>query len=232
MKLGIMQPYILPYIGYFQLIKSVDFFLVCDNMQYTKKGWINRNRILQNGKDAFFTLPLKNAPQSAHIADREIAPDFNAEHLLQQFTHAYQRSPYFEEALPLLQSIMRHNDLNLFNFNLNSIREVCKHLGIQTRIGKTSDAPINHDLKKEDKVLALCQAMGAQTYINSIGGRELYNKERFKQNGVSLDFLETTPFQYKQFKNEFIPWLSMVDILMFNPIETIKQWTSSNYIFI
>ena len=229
MKLAIMQPYILPYIGYFQLIQSVDLFLVCDNLQYTKKGWINRNRILQNGRDAFFTLPLKHAPQSAHIADRHLAPDFHADHLLKQFTIAYQRSRYFEETFPLLQRIFLHNDLNLFNFNLNSITEVCNHLGIQTRIGKTSDAPINHDLKKEDKVLALCHAMGAQTYINSIGGRELYDKERFNQNGVSLNVLETTQIQYKQFNSEFIPWLSMVDLLMFNPLENVKKWTSSNY---
>ncbi|RFC42446.1 MAG: WbqC-like protein family protein [Verrucomicrobia bacterium] len=229
MKLAIMQPYILPYIGYFQLISSVDFFLACDNMQYTRKGWINRNRILQNGKDILFSLPLKHASQTANISEREITSDFNRERFLKQFSNAYKKCVFFEQTLPLLERILGHQDLNLFNFNLNSIKTVCDYLGIQTKIGRTSDIPINPLLKKEERVIALCQSLNADTYINSIGGRELYSKDRFKNNGISLAFLESSPLEYKQFHPHFIPWLSIVDILMFNPIERVREMVSSNY---
>lgn len=229
MKLAIMQPYILPYIGYFQLIHSVDFFLACDNMQYTKKGWINRNRILQNGQDSLFSLPLKHAPQSFNIAERELCPDFKAEKILKQFSDAYKKSVFFEETFPLLEQIFHHCDLNLFNFNLHSIREVCQVLGIRTPIERTSAIPIDPTLKKEDRVIALCQKLKADTYINSIGGQEIYSKDRFKKNGVSLHFLESEPLKYAQFNGDFVPWLSIIDALMFNPAERVREMVFSNY---
>ncbi len=73
MKLAIMQPYFFPYIGYFQLINTVDEFVVYDNIEFTKKGWINRNRILVNGKDEYITLPIKKDSDFLHVKDRFLA---------------------------------------------------------------------------------------------------------------------------------------------------------------
>ncbi|MEO8119442.1 MAG: WbqC family protein [Rhodoferax sp.] len=229
MKLAIMQPYFFPYIGYFQLISAVDVFIVYDNIKYTKKGWINRNRMLQNGQDALFSLPLKSDSDYLVMCERELAADFNLDKLLNQFKGAYRRAPYFEETYQLIAQLVRHDDKNLFRYLHHSIVKTCEYLGITTQIKLSSNIAIDHSLKNQDKVLALCEAVGASTYVNAIGGVELYSKETFREKGVDLKFIQSTPFEYPQLGNAFVPWLSIIDVMMFNPLETIKTCIGTNY---
>jgi hypothetical protein len=229
MKLAIMQPYFFPYIGYFQLIAAVDMFIVYDNIKYTKKGWINRNRMLQNGKDMMFSLPLKSASDTLNVCNRELAADFNHNKLLNQFKGAYRRAPYFAQTLPLIEEIVQYEDTNLFRFLHHSIVRTCEHLGITTEIRVSSGITIDHGLKNQDKVLALCEAAGASTYVNAIGGMELYSKKMFLEKGVDLKFIQSKPFEYPQFGGAFVPWLSIIDVMMFNSIDTIRTCTTTNY---
>jgi len=222
MRLAIMQPYFMPYIGYFQLIAAVDTFVVYDNIKYTKKGWINRNRMLQNGKDTMFSLPLKSGSDSLEVCERELAGDFNRDKLLSQIKGAYRRAPYFEQTFPLIEQIVRYEDANLFRFLHHSIAKTCEHLDIGTEIRISSGIAIDHELKGQDKVIALCEAVGATTYVNAIGGMELYSKEIFLARGVELKFIKSKPFEYVQFGAEFVPWLSIIDVMMFNPLSVIR----------
>lgn len=224
-----MQPYFLPYIGYFQLIAAVDLFIVYDNIKYTKKGWINRNRLLQNGRDVMFSLPLKSGSDSLDVCERELAADFNRDKLLNQLKGAYRRAPHFEQTFPLVEQIMRYEDTNLFRFLHHSIVNTCEHLGITTEIRISSEIAIDHGLTSQNKVLALCEAVGATTYINAIGGMELYSKEVFLEKGIELKFIRSLPFEYEQLGNEFVPWLSIIDVMMFNPIESIRKCITTNY---
>ncbi len=223
MRVGIMQPYFFPYIGYFQLIAAVDLFIVYDNIKYTKKGWINRNRMLQNGRDVMFSLPLKNASDYLEVRERELASDFNRDKLLNQFKEAYRRAPYFKDIFPLVEQIVLYKDANLFRFLYHSIIRICQHLEITTEIRISSDIDIDHDLKNQDKVLALCSAVGATTYVNAIGGIELYSKETFRKSGIELNFIKSKPFEYPQLIESFIPWLSIIDVMMFNSLNVIKS---------
>jgi len=229
MKLGIMQPYFMPYIGYFQLIAAVDVFIVYDNIKYTKKGWINRNRMLVNGADAIFSLPLKKDSDELDVVKRELSSEFNREKLLSQFKGAYTKAPYFSEAFPLLENIIRFKNGNLFTYIHHSINEICRHLKIETQIIISSDLLINHELKAQDKVIALCEVMKADTYINTIGGTELYDRNQFLSHGVELQFIKMKSFEYSQFDTPFVPWLSIIDVLMFNPIEVVQECINSNY---
>ncbi len=229
MKAAIMQPYFFPYIGYFQLIAAVDTFIVYDNIKYTKKGWINRNRMLQNGSDVMFSLSLKNDSDVLDVCQRELAADFNRDKLLNQLKGAYSRAPYFGQTFPLIEQIVRHEDRNLFRFLHHSIAKTCEHLGIATEIRVSSEIAINHELKGQDKVLALCEAVGADRYINAIGGMELYSKDEFRARGIELNFIKSKPFVYTQFGNEFVPWLSIIDVMMFNPLDAIRECISTNY---
>ena len=224
-----MQPYFLPYIGYWQLISAVDVFVVYDNIKYTKKGWINRNRYLQNGTDALFSLPLKKDSDLLNVVDREMAADFSADKLLNQFRGAYFRAPHFKEVSPLLEHILRFDDHNLFRYIYHSIVCLCQHLGLDTKIIVSSKVTIDHSLKAQDKVQALCRALGAETYINPIGGMELYSKEVFKNQGVELQFIKSRPFQYSQFGAGFVPLLSILDVLMFNPLEAVNSAVANEY---
>ena len=229
MRLGIMQPYFLPYIGYYQLIAEVDTFIVYDNIKYTKKGWINRNRMLLNGSDGMFSLPLKKDSDSLDVRQREIAPDFDRKKLLNQFKGAYGRAPYFVQTFPLLERIVHCQENNLFAYLHHALLESCRHLSIGTEIRISSSIAIDHELKAQDKVLALCCALGADTYINTIGGTELYDKGEFGAHGIELKFIKAKPFEYAQFGAPFVPWLSIVDVLMFNPVEAVCACIYSNY---
>lgn len=229
MKLAIMQPYFFPYIGYFQLLAAVDEFIVYDNIKYTKKGWINRNRMLQNGQDVMFSLPLKGGSDSLDVCERELAADFSRDKLLNQIRGAYRRAPYFEQTFPLLEQIVRYEDANLFGYLHHSIAKTCEHLGLSTKIRISSEIAIDHGLKSQDKVLALCAATGATTYVNTIGGLELYSKEVFRERGIELKFIRSKPFEYAQLGDTFVPWLSIIDVMMFNPHDVIYSCITYNY---
>jgi hypothetical protein len=222
-KLAIMQPYFLPYIGYFQLIASVDKFVIYDNIKYTKKGWINRNRMLQNGADKIFSIPLAKASDRLDIVEREISPDFSRQKLLSQFRGCYLKAPYFEDVWPLIESIVLFQDENLFRYIENSIVLICDYLDIDTEIIVSSTVAANHDLISQDRVLALCEALGANTYVNASGGMELYSKEIFQQKGINLKFIQSKSFEYAQFNNDFVPWLSVIDVVMYNSVEVIQE---------
>ncbi len=228
-SLAVMQPYFLPYVGYFQLINAADLFIVYDNIKYTKKGWINRNRFLLNGRDAVFSIPLKKDSDSLDIRDREISADFKKSKLLNQLREAYRRSPYFERTFPLVERIVLEKETNLFKFILNSIRETCESLAIGSEIVVSSSLRIDHSLRGKTKVLALCRHVGADAYINAIGGRDLYSKEDFSAHGIDLKFLKTKPFEYRQLGGRFVPWLSIIDVMMFNSPDAIRECLASNY---
>jgi len=229
MKLGIMQPYFLPYIGYYQLIGAVDTFIIYDNIKYTKKGWINRNRFLRNNTDAVFSLPLRKAPDSSYVVQRELAEGFGRGALLNQFEGAYRNAPYFRETWPLLERIVDYQENNLFLYIKHSITETCAHLGIATDVRVSSEIDIDHGLKAQDKVIALCRSLGADQYINAIGGVELYDKGEFQSHGIDLKFIKAKPFEYNQFGASFVPWLSIVDVLMFNQRDAVSACITSNY---
>lgn len=231
-RVAIMQPYFFPYIGYFQLIAAVDQFVVYDNIKYTKKGWINRNRFLQNGKEAMFTLSLKKDSDSLDVCERELATDFDRVHLLNQLKGAYRRAPYFDQTFPLVERIVNCEECNLFDYLHHSIVQTCQHLGITTDIKTSSEISIDHALHAQDKVLALCEALGATTYVNAIGGVELYSKEIFSTKGIELKFIQSSLFEYSQYDAPFVPWLSIIDVLMFNPLSVVQQQIKQGYTFV
>lgn len=234
MKLAIMQPYIFPYIGYFQLINAVDKFVLYDNIQFTKKGWINRNRILFNGKDEYITLPLKKDSDFLLVDERKLADTFKTDSmkLLRRIKEAYRKAPEFDAVYPLVETVINNDEKNLFQFIYQSVQQVCKYLDIKTELIISSAIPINHHLKAQDKVIAICKAVNATHYINPIGGVELYLKEIFKQNDIELGFIKSNTVEYKQFAGEFVPWLSIIDVLMFNSKDQVQQYVQSFYTII
>ncbi len=225
MKVAIMQPYFFPYIGYFQLINTVDVFVIYDNIEYTKKGWINRNRILVNNKDCVFTLPLKKDSDFLNVNQRELSDNWNSDKikLLNQIKEAYRKAPFYNEVIAIVEDTLHYEDKNLFGLIKNSLIKTLNYIGINTKIIQSSEIDFDNSLKNQDKVIAICNALNAKSYINPIGGIELYDKEQFNKNGTVLSFIKSKPIHYSQFDNDFIPWLSIIDVMMFNSLEEIKQ---------
>ena len=234
MKIAIMQPYFLPYIGYFQLINAVDKFVIYDNIEFTKKGWINRNRILVNGQDVYITLPLKRDSDYLDVRERFLADSWlsDGKSMLNRIAGAYRKAPYFKIVYSLIEKCILFEQNNLFQFIFNSLSLVNEYLHIQTPLVVSSTISIDHELRAEKKVMALCQACHAAEYINPIGGISLYQKDDFQQAGLSLYFLKSNEFIYRQFNHDFIPWLSIVDVMMFNSTTEIKEYLNSSYTLI
>ena len=223
MRIGIMQPYFMPYIGYWQLLTSVDAFVVYDNIQFTKKGWINRNRFLQNGKDSLFTIPVKKDSEYLDVVKRSVADDFDRDKLINQLEASYRKAPYFKSIFPIVTSIVKADQRNLFDYIFHSIRVTADLLDIKTPVVISSTIACDHSLRGENKVIAICKAMGATTYINAIGGQELYSPTIFATHGIELKFIKTKPICYQQYAGAFVGNLSIIDVMMFNSKEQIRS---------
>ena len=222
-----MQPYLFPYIGYFQLINAVDQFVIYDDVAYIKNGWINRNRYLLNGQAKYFTLSLAGASSFRPINLTFILDDEKhktKEKVLKTLVMAYSRAPFFKAVHGLIAEIILNPDNNIATYNENSIRKVCAYLDIHTKIVMSSVIEKDRSLKAQARVIAVCKNLNTNTYVNAIGGKSLYAKEIFEKNGLELKFLRPhlDRITYKQFGSSFVLGLSIVDLLMFNPSQEAR----------
>ncbi len=222
MKLGIMQPYFVPYIGYWQLIAAVDQYVIYDDVDFIKNGWIHRNRILVGGMPKYYNIRMIGAGSYKKI--NEIKVDHNPNVInksLRIIKGAYQKAPFFAVIYPLIEEILHYQEDNLAVFLKNSIEIICDFLEIRTKLIYSSSLKKDNHLKGEQKVLAICNELGATEYYNAIGGQKLYSYCSFENKGVKLKFLITNNIVYKQFENQFQENLSIIDVLMFNPREHV-----------
>jgi len=216
-----MQPYLFPYIGYFQLINAVDKFVLLDDVNFINRGWINRNRILVNGREYLFTVPIKKASQNKLILECELSDELWQNKFLKTIEMHYKKAPYYNDVYPLIAEIVNNNQKNLSLFILSHIQKIFKFLNLKINVIPTSSVYKTLDLKAQEKIIEICKIEKATEYINPIGGTELYDKNRFLQENTMLFFLKTKEIKYTQFNSNFIPWLSIIDLLMFNSKQTV-----------
>jgi hypothetical protein len=223
MKIAIMQPYLFPYIGYFQLVNSVNKFVVYDDVAFIKQGWINRNNILLNQQKHLFFVPVKGISSFRNISETEIDYTQNwPRKMLLTFEQAYKKSPYFQNIFPIIQSVFNSKKQSISELAFDSIFQVCNYLDIDTEFSISSKVYQNQEIKGQDRVIDICLKENATQYINPIGGLELYSNADFLDKNIQLNFIQSLPHSYKQFNNEFVPWLSIIDVLMFNSKESTK----------
>lgn len=224
MKIAVMQPYFFPYLPYWQIMNAVDKYVVYDDVNYINRGWINRNRILINGKPAFFNLPVIGASQNKLI--NEVNCNFDKvkkRKMLNTLEMAYGRASQFLKVMPIMEKIISYESEKIVPFLLNSFFVIKSYLGFDAEIILSSDIPKDNSLRGQDKILSICEILGATAYYNAIGGTDLYSAEDFQSRGIDLKFLKSHAIEYKQFKNEFQPNLSIIDVLMFNSKEKVIE---------
>jgi len=221
MKLAIMQPYFMPYIGYWQLLYSVDKFVVYDDVNYIKSGWINRNNILIGGKKQLFSIKLSGASSFKLINEVSILDDFVK--FVKTIDLNYRKAPYYEDVFNNITKIINFDKSNLAKFIYNSINIIRNYLDIKTELLLSSELSKDNSLKAQSKVIDICKRLKADTYYNMIGGKDLYSVDVFRENGIDLKFIQTKFIPYAQFNNEFIAGLSIIDIMMFNDVKTIQK---------
>jgi hypothetical protein len=247
MKLAVMQPYFFPYLGYFQGINAVDKYILYEHFNYPIEGWMNRNRLLMKfNQPFFFNALIKDKSPFKKIHQIELLEDNQwKKKILKALFFNYKGSAYFDEIYSLIEKIVFFESKFLYDYNANGIKSISKFLEIKTQISSennnyvqlenelynlVSDNPffkplINLNIleKKVARIITICKMEKINTYINAIGGRDLYNKNIFKEYGIDLFFIETNQYSYKQFSNEFISHLSIIDVLMHNGKEGTKK---------
>lgn len=227
MKVALMQPYFFPYIGYFQLINAVDEFIIFDNAQYIRRSWITRNRILNAHKESvFINVPVCKEAMGTKIKDIRINNDIQWQNkIFQQFLY-YKNAPHYHYVKDFLGDCFTVNDSDYVSqFNTRSLRMICDLLKIDTKITVLSEQfpTIDEADEADEWGIKVSKALNASSYINAIGGKEFYNPKKYLNNGIDIQFVEPVLLAYKQFKPLFVPGLSIIDVMMFNEIEKIRE---------
>jgi hypothetical protein len=234
MTLGIMQPYLFPYIGYFQLVKHVDKFVFYDDVNFIKQGWINRNRILLNRQPSFFTIPVKNISSFEKICNTEI--DLRSfQHWRTKFFKTlqdnYRSAPYYDDVLKIVRQVLFMDTSSIGEMAKQSVLLMASYIGVETLFVSTSSIYRNDGLRAQSRVLDICLSEKANRYINVSGGVELYNENDFRNSGVDLFFIKSNDIEYKQGNHQFHPWLSIIDVAMFCSIDLIRIMLNDCKIF-
>lgn len=223
MILGVMQPYLFPHLGYYQLVRHCDFFVFYDDVTYIKGGYINRNTLLAAGKEQKFTLSVIKASSNTLIRDLYFSND--TKKLLRSLSQNYRKAPYYDDVFPIVKSVFDDDDRNVAGITSLSIARVFDYLGLDLDCTFSSQVDYDRSLTAAEKLFQLCDVFSADTYCNAEGGKSLYSKDGFKSQGIDLEFLIKRPVQYCQAGTDmgFVDNLSMIDVLMWNSKEEVLR---------
>ena len=217
--IAIMQPYFFPYIGYWQLIHSADMFVVGDNIHYIKHGWINRNRILgENGQPQLFGIEVSHASCNRLICEtKRVVNRKRAEHLYRTLMYNYSKAPHYNEAMEIIEPILLDEEPDLTRYLFKQLKSVADYLGIKTEFRLLSEVSPRWECRSPEIIRRTCEHFGFTNYINPSGaGMEYYDKEKFREMGINLQFLRRNEdIRYKQYSDEFVQDLSIIDLMMF-----------------
>jgi hypothetical protein len=225
MRVAIMQPYFLPYIGYWQLIHAVDKFVILDDVNYINRGWINRNRILVNGRPSWLTIPLSAASQNKLILDLSVLPDDGwKDKMRAKVEYAYGKAANFHLTKTFFNHILDEAEGNLSDFLTKSIIKICALFGLTTEIIPSSRIFEKGELRGQDRIIDICKKMGANEYLNPSGGREIYSHAEFNQCGIQLFFLSPgISLEKLQVSDGADENFSILELLMHNDKNMIKN---------
>ena len=225
MRLGIMQPYLLPYLGYYSLIKNTDRWIVFDEVQYIRHGWIERNRILKPGEGwQYIAVPLQKHNRDTLIKDVLVKQDDWRDKIFRQIDH-YKKAPFFAQAIGVLKDAFDIETESITKLNAHVLQHTCNYLGIDFNYSIFSEMQLAIDPVNDagEWALNISKALGAQTYINPPGGMEIFDQKKFENAGVELKFLKIELEPYAQRRQSFEPGLSILDVMMFNSPERINE---------
>lgn len=221
---AIMQPYLFSYLGYWQMAGAADIFVLLDDVNFIKKGWINRNNILLDGRAHMFTLPLSGVSQNKLICEIEVSADYKEKQkLLKTIGQCYAKAPYFNDFFPVVEAVINHHENNLASFLEHHFILMFEYLGCATRLLRSSGLKKNNEFKAQDRIIDICRRLDTKVYLNAIGGQELYQEESFHAENMALKFIKMRPIPYRQFSGNFVPGLSIIDVLMFNGRSQLKN---------
>lgn len=226
MKVAIMQPYFFPYIGYFSLLHAADMFIILDTVQFQRKSWMTRNKIITlKGQSSYIKLPVKKAPLDTLIYQMEINNEVDWKETLSNQLLVYKKAPFYTETMDIVKDIISEDTNKLVDINKKILLEISNYLRLDCEIAVFSEMGI--EVEKVDNAdewaLNISKALNASEYINAPGGVSFFNKQKYIDSEINLKFINNNLEQYKQFHLDYVPGLSIIDVMMFNSIEEIHK---------
>ncbi len=210
----IHQPEYLPWLGFFDRIYKADIFVILDNVQYQKGGFINRNKIKTSQGWQWFTIPVEEREGRKKISEIVISnqSSWGRTHWKTLF-YNYNKAPYFKEYADFFEKLYKQDWSSLANLDIYLIEKIMHMLGIRKEIKKSSS--IKTQGKADDLLVNIFKEIGADTYFSGPGGKEYMEMEKFKEENINVTFQDFVHPTYPQLFEEkgFIPYLSVVDIL-------------------
>lgn len=210
-KLAILQPSYIPWIGYFEQIVNVDIFVFYDDVQYTKNDWRNRNKIKTLDGSSWLSIPIKSST-SKKINEVLIddTKNWQTKHLksLKQY---YSKSKYFEDIYPLLEKNINSDINSISTLSIDIIKDIVKYLKIDTKFYLSSDLDIGGD--KNNRLINICKHFNASSYYTGLAAKDYIDEELFKKNNIELVYQEYKHPSYEQLHGDFLPYLSIIDLL-------------------
>ncbi len=224
MKIAIMQPYFFPYIGYFQLMAVVDEFIILDDVNYIKRGWINRNRILLDGKEKYITKPIRGASQNKLIKDLQFVDDaVYSENMLRTISYAFRKSAFYLESEELIRDIILNPELKVVDYLEYSLTRLSEKLGINVKISRASAYRNMIHSSGQEGIIELCKILGCESYFNAIGGKKLYDNGSFLSEGIKLNFVKTNFEKMKAISKSGFLEYSILEMMADHEIEVVKD---------
>jgi len=218
MNIAIMQPYFFPYIAYFQLINEVDTFVFYNDVQFRKNSWFHRNRISPySSEEEFIYIGLKLKKHNSKSNINEITLDNGIvwkKKFLKKLKFSYKFNSQLNSIYNYLEDILRNDVLTLSEFNIKTLKYVSNLLNIKDKVFINSNELGNSIYSGVERIVHTCKLLEADKYLNLIGGRDLYDKDYFSNNGIELKFLETKESPL------FNSYYSILDLLLKNKKET------------
>lgn len=199
---------------------AADTFVFLDDVNFIKKGFINRNSILLNRQAHQLSLPVNKISQNKRINEHTVRNDDTS--ILTTLKHAYARAPYYENVAPLLANMISYKEANLSYYLAHQLQSICEYLGIKCRFLFSSRLDKDPSVKGQDKIIALCKNLQTSHYINANGGKHLYEPQAFAQANIQLNFINPLMPKYQQYGNTFVNNLSIIDAMMFNSKEELS----------
>ncbi|MBJ6724836.1 WbqC family protein [Geomesophilobacter sediminis] len=215
MKVAIMQPTYLPWSGYFNMIHQADLFIFLDDVQFAKRSWQQRNRIMLSGSEHFLSVPVQCKGKREQLIWEVLVDDSQQwrEKHVNTLAHAYRKHPFGAEAIAPVTDALAGCGAGLAELNITIISAFCSRFGITTPFRRSSDLAVHG--KKSEHLLALCREVGATTYLSARGSREYIEEEQvFSGTTVDVAYHDYHPSPYPQRgAAEFVPYLSIVDVV-------------------
>lgn len=215
MKVGIMQPTYLPWLGYFDMMSRVDVFVLLDNVQFEKKSWQQRNRIKTANGELMLSVPVRTAGRFHQQID-EVEIDrstrFHDKHV-KSIEAAYRKAPFFASYAADLATLIGGEETLLSRFNEAIIRALAGWLGVMTPIVVGSDLAATGS--STELTVNQCLELGATSFLAAGGSRPYVSAEpRFAEHGITVEFHEYEHPQYQQLHGEFVPYMAAIDAIL------------------